>query len=158
MRSFKDAVKRLLPASLVSLYHLSLAYLGAIVYGFPSRKLFVIAVTGTKGKSSTIECINSIFEEAGYKTALINSIRFKIGDFSEVNTIGRSTPGRFFIQKFLRRASNGKCKVAILEMTSEGVKQHRHRGLEFDALVFTNLSPEHVESHGSLAAHKDTKF
>lgn len=158
MSGIKKIVRSLVPASALSAYHLSLTYLGALLYGFPSKELLVIAITGTKGKSSTAEYVNAILEAAGHTTALINSIRFKTGDTSIPNTLGRSTPGRFFIQKFLRGARRAGCTAAILEMTSEGARQHRHRGLEFDALVFTNLAPEHIESHGSLANYKNAKF
>lgn len=157
MHSIKKTVRSLLPASFLSAYHFSLAYLGAILYGFPSRKLIVIGVTGTDGKSSTTEYINAIFEKAKYKTALSNSIRIKVGALSEPST-GRSMPGRFFIQRFLHRAQKAGCTVAIIEMTSEGVRQHRHRAIDLDALVFTNLSPEHIESHGSYAAYADAKY
>lgn len=157
MASMKKIVRRMLPSPLLSAYHFSLAMLGALIYRFPSRKLIVIGVTGTDGKSSTAEYINAIFEAADYKTAMSNSIRVKI-DKQSVPSTGRSMPGRFFIQRFFRRALRSGCTVAIVEMTSEGVKQHRHRGIELDALVFTNLSPEHIESHGSFAAYADAKF
>ena len=124
-------LRGLLPNSVLSAYHLTLAYLGALVYGFPSRTLTVIGVTGTDGKSSTIEYINAIFEAAGHTTALSNSIRVKIAAHTESSS-GRSMPGRFFIQRFMRRALDAKCTVAIVEMTSEGVKQHRHRAIELD--------------------------
>jgi UDP-N-acetylmuramoyl-L-alanyl-D-glutamate--2,6-diaminopimelate ligase len=157
----KRIVKKLLwvfaPATL-SLYHYYLAYIGAFICGFPSRKLTVIAVTGTKGKSSTTEMLNTIFEGAGYKTALLNSIRIKVAASSEPNVMRMSMPGRFFIQQFLRDALDSGCTLAILEMTSEGARQHRHRALELDALVFTNLAPEHIESHGSYEAYADAKF
>ena len=141
-----------------SIYHFSLPYLGALLYRFPSRKLLVIGVTGTKGKSSTVEMINAIFEEAGYKTALLNSIRIKVADDSTPNTMRMSMPGRFFIQRFLARALAAECKVALLEMTSEGARQYRHRAIALDALVFTNLAPEHIESHGSYEAYANAKF
>ena len=67
-------------------------------------------------------------------------------------------PGRFFIQKFLSGAVEAKCDVAIIEMTSEGARQHRHRFLELNALVFTNLAPEHIESHGSYENYANAKF
>src|SRR3989344_3548263 len=104
MRSLKQLIARLAPSFVLSLYHVLLAFLGALLYGFPSENLTVIAVTGTKGKSSTIEFLNAILEEAGYKTALVSSIRIKLGDTSEPNTLGRSMPGRFFLQRFLSRA------------------------------------------------------
>jgi UDP-N-acetylmuramoyl-L-alanyl-D-glutamate--2,6-diaminopimelate ligase len=139
-------------------YHLLLPYLGALWYGFPSRKLLVIAVTGTKGKTTTTELVNAILEEAGHKTALTNSIRFKIGDSEERNTTRMSMPGRFFMQRFLRRAVDAGCTAAVLEMTSEGARQYRHRAIALDALIFTNLAPEHIESHGSFEAYADAKF
>lgn len=162
MRALKELLEGIIPEALLrpilSFYHLSLAWLGAILYGFPSRKLLVIGVTGTKGKSSTAELLNAIFEEAGYKTALLNSIRIKIAGNSERNLMRMTMPGRFFIQKFLSDAVKAGCKVAIIEMTSEGARQHRHRFLELNALVFTNLSPEHIESHGSYEAYARAKF
>jgi UDP-N-acetylmuramoyl-L-alanyl-D-glutamate--2,6-diaminopimelate ligase len=157
MRSLKKFIRDSTPSPLISAYHFSLAYLGALLYGLPSRKLIVIGVTGTDGKSSTTEYINAIFEAAGYTTALSNSIRVKIAATSAPST-GRSMPGRFFIQRFFRRAIRARCAVAIVEMTSEGVRQHRHRAIELNALVFTNLSPEHIESHGSFQAYADAKF
>ncbi len=157
MTSIKQTIRARLPAPLLFAYHFCLAYLGAILYRFPSRTLTVIGVTGTDGKSSTTEFISAIFEQAGYKTALSNSIRVKVDTQSKTST-GRSMPGRFFIQRFLRRARNAGCAVAIVEMTSEGVRQHRHRAIQLDALVFTNLSPEHIESHGSYEAYADAKY
>lgn len=157
MQTVKRLLRAIIPVQLLSAYHLSLAYIGAFIYRFPSRKLTVIGVTGTDGKSSTTEYTNAIFEQAGYKTALSNSIRIKVGAQSRAST-GRSMPGRFFIQRFLRRARNAGCTVAILEMTSEGVRQHRHRAIHLDALVFTNLSPEHIESHGSYEEYADAKY
>ena len=157
MFGIKKLLRRLTPSPVLSAYHFCLAMLGALVYGFPSRRLTVIGVTGTDGKSSTAEYINAIFETAGHKTAMSNSIRVKIDSESKPPT-GRSMPGRFFIQRFFRHALRGGCTVAIVEMTSEGVRQYRHRGIELDALVFTNLSPEHIESHGSFQAYADAKF
>ncbi len=154
----KAALHKLTPPPVVNGYHFCVAQLGALLYGFPSSKLLVIAVTGTKGKSSTAEMINAIFEEAGYKTAVQDSIRFKIGDKTNPNELRMSMPGRFFMQRFLDRAVRAHCTVAILEMTSEGARQYRHRGIALDALVFTNLAPEHIESHGSLQAYANAKY
>ncbi|MEN9561468.1 MAG: hypothetical protein RIQ56_741 [Candidatus Parcubacteria bacterium] len=120
--------------------------------------MIVIGVTGTKGKSSTTEYVNAIFEAAGYKTAVLNSIREKIDKQNEANTMRMSMPGRWYIQGFLSQALRSGCKVAIIEMTSEGAKQHRQRGIALDLLIFTNLSPEHIESHGSYEAYENDKF
>jgi UDP-N-acetylmuramoyl-L-alanyl-D-glutamate--2,6-diaminopimelate ligase len=66
-------------------------------------------------------------------------------------------PGRMRIQKFLRDALDAECKFAVLEVTSEGIKQHRHKFIRFDVAVFTNLTPEHIESHGSFEKYKKAK-
>jgi len=150
--------KNLIPSSVLGAYHLAVAVLGAAVYRYPSRHIKVIGVTGTKGKSSTTEMISAILEAAGEKTALINSIRTKIGTKRERNPTGRSMPGRAHLQRFLRQAVNAQCSYAIIEMTSEGAKQNRHRGIELDVLVFLNLAPEHIEAHGSFEAYADAKF
>jgi len=163
----KDLIKKFVPAFLLDFYHFILSFLGALIYGFPSRlrqgfggqakKLRVIGVTGTNGKTTTIEMIAKIFEEDGYKIALLNSIRFKIGQKEEINTLRMTMPGRFFIQRFLRKTVNEGCQYAILEVTSEGIKQHRHKFIKFDIAVFTNLAPEHIESHGSFEKYREAK-
>ncbi len=130
-------------------YHYLLALLGAIMYGFPSRKLHVVAVTGTKGKSSVVELVSALLDEAGYKTAHASTIHFKIGDKKERNLHKMTMPGRFFLQGFLRKAVRARCTHAVIEMTSEGARQFRHRFIFLNALIFTNLAPEHLESHGS---------
>ena len=139
-------------------YHLTLAWLGDKIYRHPSHELTVIAVTGTKGKSTTVELISTILSTAGVKTASLSTIRFKIGDESRPNLYKMTTPGRFFVQKFLRDAATAGCTHVVMEMTSEGAKQYRHRFIELDALVFTNLTPEHIESHGSFLRYKEAKL
>lgn len=159
----KPLIKKFLPESLLSLYHLLLAHTSALYYRYPSKKLFVVAVTGTKGKSTTVELVHAILTAAGHKTALASTIRFAVGDESERNLYKMTVPGRGFLQKFMRRAVDAGCTHIVLEMTSEAAKQYRHKGIAFDALLFTNLQPEHIEAHGgyekyvaaklSLAAH-----
>lgn len=149
----KKIFKALQPA-----YHWLMALLAAVIYRFPSRKIFVVGVTGTKGKTSTIEIISAILEEAGFKTALTSSLRFKAGEESEKNKFKMTMPGRFFLQKFLRKAVREKCQYAILEMTSEGAIQHRNKFIKTNAFILTNLAPEHIESHGSFEAYRDAKL
>lgn len=138
-------------------YHFLIAFLGALLYRFPSKDIRVVAVTGTKGKTTTVEIINAILEEAGYRTALIGSLQLKVGTDSTLNPFGMSMPGLGYLQKFLRRAVAEKCDWAIMEMTSEGAKQFRHKFIELDAFIFTNLAPEHIESHGSFEKYLEHK-
>jgi UDP-N-acetylmuramoyl-L-alanyl-D-glutamate--2,6-diaminopimelate ligase len=155
-------IKKLIPGFVLRTlrppYHYALSYLAALRYGFPSREIIVIGVTGTKGKSSVTEIVSALFEADGKRTALAGTIRFKLGERTEPNLHKMTMPGRFFVQKFIRDAVQAECDVVILEMTSEGVKQFRHKWIDLDALIFTNLSPEHIESHGSFEKYIEAKL
>jgi len=154
----KRALRALLPESLIARYHFLLAHLGALAYRNPSHRLFVIAITGTKGKSTTAELVRSVLAGAGHTVALASTIRFAVGERSEPNLFKMTMPGRFFLQKFLRQALNAGATHAVIEMTSEGAKQFRHAGIELDALVFTNLQREHLESHGGFENYLKAKL
>lgn len=155
-------IKKFIPSRFFELlqpiYHFLFAFIGALYYRFPSKEIMVIGVTGTKGKSTVTELINAILEGDGRRTAMAGTIRFKIGEKSERNLYKMTMPGRFFMQKFLRDAVNAGCDVAVIEMTSQGVTQYRHKFIHLDALVFTNLSPEHIESHGSYEKYISAKL
>ncbi len=154
--------KKIIPKQIADifrpLYHFLWAFLSAIAFGFPSSNIKVLAITGTKGKSSTTEFVNAVLEAAGLKTAVLNTIRFKIGSESRPNLFKMSVPGRFFVQKFLGDAVEAKCDWVVMEMTSEGIKQSRHRFLELNAVIFTGLEPEHIESHGSFEKYLEAKL
>lgn len=155
-------IKKIIPTPIFNFfnpaYHWLLAFASAVYYGFPSKKIKIIAVTGTKGKSSTTEIINSILEHAGYRTALSNTIRFKINKNSEANLFKMSTPGRFFLQKFIKKAIKERCHYLILEISSQAVLTYRHRFIELDTFIFTNLSKEHIEAHGSYNNYREAKL
>jgi len=161
MESILRFVKRCIPTALfrsfLPAYHFFLAFSAALYYRFPSRKIFVVAVTGTNGKTTVTEIVNAFLEEAGRKTALSNTLRFKVGTESFMNVFKMTTPGRFFLQRFLREAVDARCRYAIIELTSEGARQSRHLFVALDALIFTNLTPEHIESHGSFEKYRDAK-
>lgn len=133
-----------------SLYHFFLALIAALWYWFPSRALIVVGVTGTKGKTSTVELLHEILAESGQKVASSSSLRFRIGDEVTPNDLKMTMPGRFFLQRFLYRAQKAGCRYVALEVTSQGIMQHRHRFIKFDAAVLTNIAPEHIEAHGGF--------
>ncbi len=153
----KRIIKSLTPSVVLRIYHLGLAWLGAIFYRFPSRKMMIIGVTGTSGKSTTVELIYHIFKEAGLKVASLSSIGFHLEGHSWKNDLKMTMPGRFYLQRFLSQALKGQCQYVVLEVTSEGILQSRHRFIDFDVLAFTNLSPEHIERHGGFENYKKTK-
>lgn len=138
-------------------YHYILALIGAVYYGFPSRKMKVIAVTGTSGKTTLVEMLHAIFSEARYKTASLSGLRFKIQNRAEPNLLKMTMPGRFRVQKFLADARNAGCDYVFLETTSEGIKQFRHKFIKFYAAVLNNLSKEHLEAHGGFENYRDSK-
>jgi len=139
-------------------YHYAWAIFSAILHRFPAKKLTIIGVTGTKGKSSVAEMLHAILTAAGHKTALAGTIRFAIGSESRPNLFKMTMPGRGFIQKFLAEALSKKCTHAVVEITSEAALQYRHLNIDLDALIFTNLQKEHVESHGSMEKYFRAKF
>ncbi|MEK7465540.1 MAG: UDP-N-acetylmuramyl-tripeptide synthetase [Patescibacteria group bacterium] len=144
--------------NLTSLYHFGWAWFGDLFLRHPSRRLFVVGVTGTKGKSTVLELMNAIFEAAGKNTALLSSVRRKICASEAANLTGNTMPGRFAIQQFLNEAVQCGCEYAFIEVTSQGVVQHRHKFIDWDAAVFLNLAPEHIESHGSFEKYRDAKM
>lgn len=154
----KGEIKSLAPRVLISWYHFLWALAGAVIFGFPSKKIKVIGLTGTNGKTTTVELTAAILKEAGYKVAVLSSIKFQIGNEEKKNELRMTMPGRAMVQRFLKQAVKAKCDYALLEVTSEGVVQHRHRFIDFEAAVLTNLSPEHIESHGSFENYRHAKL
>ncbi len=139
-------------------YHLLFAILGTIIYRAPSRQIKVIGITGTKGKTTALELLNSIFEAAGEKTALLSSVRVKLGEKSKRNLTENSMPGRMYIQRFLRRAVSAGCSYAFVEATSQGAIFYRHVLISWAAAGLTNIHPEHIEAHGSYEKYREAKL
>jgi len=139
-------------------YHFSLALAGALWYWFPTRKMTVIGVTGTKGKTTVVELLHDILEAHGMRVASASSVRFKIDKDEEKNTLGMTMPGRFFLQQFFYRAVKRGCNYAVVEVTSQGIEQYRHRFINFDMGVFTNISAEHIEAHGGFEPYIRSKL
>jgi len=162
MEHIRHNLKKLIPSAIFKkaqpYYHYVLAYFGAVAYKHPSKDIKVIGITGTKGKSSTTEILARILRQDGKKVASLSTIQFQIDGHVERNLFKMTMPGRFFVQKFLRDAVDAGCEYAVLEMTSEGAKQYRHTFIEINALIFTNLTPEHIESHGSFENYKQAKL
>src|SRR3990167_7927975 len=139
-------------------YHYTLSLFAALWYGFPARSIKIVLITGTKGKSTTVEIVNSILETAGMRTALTSTIRTKIAENAYPNLYKMTTPGRFFLQKFLRQAVETKCEWVVIEMTSQAIAQYRHKFIPFEALIFTGVHPEHIEAHGSFDKYLAAKL
>lgn len=157
LHGLKQAARNALPESLIEAYHLALAHLAAFVYGYPSKKLIVIGVTGTNGKTTTSYYLAKVLEAAGDASGLTTTAVLKVGDEEWLNATKMTMPGRFWLQRMLRRMVREGCKYAVIETSSQGLIQHRHVGIRYDAAVFTNLTPEHIEAHGGFENYKKAK-
>ncbi len=158
MAFMKSLLKKLLPEKIIGLYHLALAYAAVVYYRFPSKKMIVVGITGTKGKTSSANFIWAALNSGGYKTGIIGTANIRIGEKEFLNSYHMTMPGRFTLQKILSQMAKEGCRVCVVETTSEGIKQSRHKGIMYDIAVFTNLFPEHLASHeGSFDEYKKAK-
>lgn len=153
----KSLLIKIIPKSLLLFYHKVVAYCAAVLYLFPSNNMVVIGVTGTNGKSTTVELIASVLKQAGLKVGTTSTIRFTIGDEVELNTKKMTMLGRFQLQKYLRRMYRSGCTHVVIETSSQGLEQNRHKGINYDVVVMTNLTPEHIEAHGGFEQYKKAK-
>src|SRR4051794_3678929 len=134
---------------------LALADLGAAFYGYPARKLKMAGVTGTNGKTTTTFLIKHICEKAGLRCGLLGTVRYEIGE--RVLPATRTTPESLDLQELLAQIRDAGCKAAALEVSSHALAQERARDLEFEVAVFTNLTQDHLDYHGTMENYFDAK-
>lgn len=114
----------------------------AVYFSYPAKKLKVVGVTGTKGKTTVTHMIAALLEGAGHKTGVIGTLGIQIGN--EQITTENTTPDAFTIQKYFAKMIEKECEYAVIEVSSQSMKQKRVEGILFEAAVFTNLSPDHI--------------
>ena len=135
----------------------ALALISAAYFQYPAKKLKVIGITGTKGKTTTTFMIRSILEHAGIPTGLIGTIEVIIGDrhIPAHNT----TPESYEVQEYFAQMVEAGCKVVVMEVSSQGLKLHRTAGIQFDIGIFTNLAPDHIgeNEHASFEEYMECK-
>ena len=152
-----SSIKSLIPPPLLAKYHRTLATVAEVAYGHPSDKMIVIGVTGTNGKSSTVNFLAQILTTLGHTVGFTSTAGFNIAGKEVTNAMKMTMPGRFNLQRLLRRMVDAGCTVAIVETSSQGLIQHRHIGINYDVALFTNLTPEHIEAHGGFENYKNAK-
>jgi len=133
------------------LYHKLISVIAAVYYRFPADKMTVIGVTGTNGKTTTVNLIAHVLETAGNKVGMTSTINFQVGTRKWTNTTKQTTLGRFALQRLLREMVDEGCKFAVLEVSSHAMTQSRVWGINIDCAVFTNVARDHIEYHGSFA-------
>ena len=144
--------------SLKGLYHLLVAIIANCWFGFPSRKLTVIGVTGTDGKTTTTTLIYEILKHAGLKASKITSVHATIAGRDYDTGFHVTTPSAWWVQKYLREAVNHNDTHMVLEVTSHALSQHRVFGVRFDVSVITNVTHEHLDWHGTYENYLKTKL
>ena len=154
----KEKIKKIIGKRGIGAYHYLAAQTTAFYYGFPSKNLVTIGIVGTKGKTSTANLLWSCLNGAGFKTGMLSTANIRVGQKEVLNKYHMTMPSPFVVQGYLKKMLKDGCAFAIVEATSEGIKQFRHKGIDFDFLVFTNLSPEHLPSHNNnFEKYKETK-
>ena len=133
-----------------NIYHLMRAYAACIFFGFPSKKLTVIGVTGTDGKTTTSHMIYEILKSVGKKVSLISSIHAQIDEKLYDTGFHVTTPDPIALQKFLKKVADSNSKYLVLEVTSHGLDQNRIFGIDFNFAVLTNITHEHLDYHKSF--------
>lgn len=143
-----------------NIYHLFSAILANVWYGFPSKNLVVIGVTGTDGKTTTVNLIHHILTEAGLNSSMISTVGASIEGMYEDVGLHVTTPSEWTIQRLLKRISNLKDKrkkYVVLEVTSHALDQERVWGVNFEVGVLTNVTDEHLDYHKTYEDYLKTK-
>ena len=153
----EPAIADTVPVVLVPSARAALADLAAAFHGHPSRRVPVVGITGTDGKTSTAHLLNALLEARGLRTGWLTTVNTKVGEQVRPNAADHTTPEAPVIQGTLAEMLAASVDVAILETSSHALGLDRVRGTRFRVGVFTNLSPEHINFHGSFEAYREAK-
>lgn len=126
-------------------------------YGFPTRGLRIIAVTGTNGKTTTCSLINAVLKHAGHKTAMITTAEIEIAGHKVPNRTHRTVPLTAELLQLFKRAKSKKVDFVVLEVTSQALHQHKIVGFPIEVAVMTNLTQDHLDYHGTMEAYAAAK-
>lgn len=138
-------------------WHKSKAFVAALMYGFPARKLKVIGITGTDGKTTTVGMVAHILNAKGIKTGALSTAFFQIGNEITWNATQKTSPSPFIIQKFLRKLVKDGCTHAVLEYSSHGLVQGRTLFTWPLVAGITNMSEEHLDYHKNMEEYIQAK-
>lgn len=150
-------IKDSIPQKVKNYFHYLQAKYYAKKYGDPSKKLTVIGVTGTDGKTTTCTLIYEILKQAGYKVGLVTTISARIGDKSIPTGFHVTTPSPDLLQKLLKQMVDEGLEYVVLETTSHGLDQYRNGGVQYSAGIFTNITHEHLDYHKTYEKYLEAK-
>ena len=152
-------IRKIIPQPIVNnLWHLPKAILPNVSYGFPSRGMTIIGVTGTDGKTTTTNMIHQILRDAGKSVSMVSTINAVVGDKSYDTGFHVTSPDPFVVQKLIKDAKTAGSEFLVLEVTSHALDQHRFWGVKFDVGVVTNITHEHLDYHKTFENYKNTKL
>lgn len=126
-------------------------------YGHPARHLKVIAVTGTNGKTTTVNFINEILKQAGKKTAMFSTSTIEVAGKSHRNELNATVGTTTYMQKFFRRAKRARVDYVVMEFPSHAIHQHKLDGVPVEMAIMTNLTQDHLDYHGTMEAYAEVK-
>jgi len=153
----KSYLKTILPPSFILWTHYLRGVLAAAFYGYPGKKLKIIGVTGTNGKTTTCNMIARILERANYRVGLATTINFKIDKDEWVNKTKMTTMSPFALQKFLADCVKAGCHWVVLETSSHAIAQYRNFGVDYQIAVLTNITHDHLDFHKTFDEYQFTK-
>lgn len=156
----KTARKVLPKSALVGLeksYRKSRAKIISVRFGNPARDLRVIAVTGTNGKTTTVNFLNEILKEAGYRTAMFSTANIEIAGSQTVNDTNSTTATVARLQKFFRDAKKADIEFALIEATSHALDQYKFEGVPIEMAIMTNLTQDHLDYHKTMENYAAAK-
>ncbi|WP_395047295.1 UDP-N-acetylmuramoyl-L-alanyl-D-glutamate--2,6-diaminopimelate ligase [Flavobacterium sp.] len=133
----------------------ALAYLSTNFYNNPSRKLQLVGITGTNGKTTIASLLYQLFKKAGFKVGLLSTVKILVDEVEYKAT--HTTPDSLTINYFLDKMAEAGCEYCFMEVSSHGIHQKRTEGLQFVGGVFTNLSHDHLDYHPTFAEYRDVK-
>ena len=154
----EDAHRSKLPAIVVRDGRKASAVVAGAAYDWPVRKLRLIGITGTNGKTTVAHMLRHLLDATTHRSASIGTVGTLIGSEGHpVDDVGLTTPGPLQLQRLLRNLVDAGVRVVAMEVSSHALHQHRVDGIEFEVAVFTNLSRDHLDYHGTMDAYRDAK-
>jgi len=141
-----------------NVYHLSKSIVANLRFAFPARKIIVVGVTGTNGKTTTVQMIGKILEATGEKVAIYSTINFQIGEKKWTNKTKFTTQSSWHLQKFIKQSNEEGCKYLVLETSSHALDQFRTWGIDYNIAVVTNITREHLDYHHTMEDYRKAKL